>query len=181
LNGPSTTKNPIHLKFSTVRHVTSFLAGVVIIFGIPLLILLLLDIRRSQSTHSSQLLGLFDEELQSNSNSMVRLSIEDGGALLDENGGPITDDDLEDYLNVFESMSDAIERNLVDDVMLYELQGAYIEDAYQNGEVRDWIGEAREDDPDAYAGFEALARRYMKEDNLSTEPEIKGAPDKSTL
>ena len=172
-------KNPFRLKFSKVRDWTGFLAGVVTIVTLPVVVYELLDIKQNQYDPSVQLLGIFDQQLYNGSSLRVRHAIQSGGPLLEEHGGPIGDDELEDYLNILESISDARERQLIDEEMLYELEGDYFEKAYQNGEVRAYIGELRDQDPDSYSSFEQLAKKFLKEDNMPAEPEIKSLPQKS--
>jgi len=172
-------KNPIRLKFSSVRDWISLLAGLVTICGVPLIIFELLDIKQNQYDPSTQLLGIFDQQIYSGSSLRVRHAIESGGPLLEEHGGPVTDDELEDYLNIFESISDARNRYLIDEDMLYNLEGYYFEKAYLNAEVREYISEVRKEDPDFYSGFEELAKKFLKEDNIPAEPEIKNPPKQS--
>src|SRR5581483_2648834 len=133
------------IKFSAVEKVVTILSGIasiVTIAGFIIIYIQLRDIKKVGYDRSAQLLGLYDQEFFSGMNVEVRHAIErDDHPLLTEHGGSITDEQLEDYLNIFEALSDSSERGLIDPEMLYIYQSHYIEKAYLNEEVREYIDE----------------------------------------
>ena len=164
------------IKFSTIEKCVTILTGLAslaTIFSIVYVIVQLRDIKRNEYSHSVQIMGVFVQQFYSGANPDVRHAISSGGPILKENGGSITDGQLEDYLDIYETISDAYDRKLIDDEMLYIYESNYIKKAYQNDEIRDYIAEVRKEDPDFYTGFEALARKFLKQDDELPESEIK--------
>src|ERR1700693_4420507 len=158
-------------NFSKLAEWIAILSGVVTIVTLPIVIYQLFDIKKAKYDRSTQLLGIFDQEFYSGANLDVRHAIKRKGPLLKEHGGPITDEQLEDYLDVFEVLSDAYDRHLIEKDMLYTYESYYFEETYQNKEVQEYLSEARKEDPDFYQGFEELAKRFLAEDHKPTRLE----------
>ncbi len=90
----------------------------------------------------------------------VRKAIEDNVPILIENHGKLTDQDLDDYIGIFETMDGLRARKIVDSSLLDENFCVFISEAYNNVEVKSYITQVRNDanQQDIYSGFENLAK-----------------------
>jgi len=141
-----------------VRAITA-IAALVTIAGFPIALWQLADLREQRENRSIQILMLVDQQLSLDRNVEIRHAIERGVPVLRRNGGRQTDQELGDYLDVFEGLADAHEQTLVDLEAIYVWHSYHIEKAHQNKEVADYITRSRLEDPDFYTGFEALAKK----------------------
>lgn len=94
----------------------------------------------------------------------VRTAIDDGKPILVEHGGKATDQDLDDYLGMFEMYDGLIAKQIVDQSLIEENFSLYIVDASKNQEVRTYINEIRKEynDNGIYSGFDHLATAFSK-------------------
>ncbi|MBI3812110.1 MAG: hypothetical protein HY283_07885 [Nitrospirae bacterium] len=139
------------------------MAGLVTIIDLPIVLYQLSDLKTAKYDRSTQLLVMFDQEFYSGSNQTVTHALEHEGPLLKKNGGRITEEQLGDYLDVMESLSDVYHRGVIDKKMFADWEGRYIEEAYNNKEVREYIFEQQKDDLETYTHFEAVAKQFIKE------------------
>jgi hypothetical protein len=161
-------KSTIKKWISRGDHLIAFLAGVVAIIGIPVVYFQLKDINTAKVDRSTQLLMLSEQELYTPTNSAIRQAIRRGSPILQEHGGRFTSEDIEDYLDVFEGLSDAYDRDRINFDMLYYYRSDDIKEAYQNKEVRAVIAALQKDDPEYYAGFMEIAGQLTEEDRETT-------------
>ena len=85
--------------------------------------------------------------------------------LLAVNGGPVSDEELNNFLGIFEWIYSAKEVGILNDKIIKEMFSTDIMATYDNREVQDFIQQARRDyrDNDFFSGFESLAKRYRME------------------
>ena len=99
--------------------------------------------------------------------------IEEKTPLLKENGGSLSDYDLDDFLGYFELMSKFEKNGIIDLELIDETFGHYISLSWQNEEISKYIDELRKDTKDNryYEQFENLAKRIIKIENLHRKNE----------
>ncbi len=117
------------------------------------------DLENTQSNRSADLIFRFDERLDKTPYSKLRLAIENGRPLLKAHGGKFSDDDLEGYLDIWDSLNDVYSKGLISRDMFYNSYSYDIEKAYDNAEVQEYLKEIRKEDADFYSGFENLAKQ----------------------
>ena len=129
------------------------------------------DLEHGKSNRSMDLVLRFDERFSRPPFFGLRTAIENNKPLLKAKGGRFTDDDLEAYLNIFESLDEVYEKGLIDKDSLYNDYAYYIEKAYDNAEVQAFLKGIRTEDPDFYSGFESMAKQMR-----AMQPKEPGAP-----
>ena len=95
----------------------------------------------------------------------MRKDIESKIPSLVVNGGAFTVQDIDDYIGTFETMSDFMDRGVLDKDIIDNNFGAFIVDAYKNKEIYNYIIQLRKDlkSEDYYAGFEKFANEFSSE------------------
>lgn len=90
----------------------------------------------------------------------VRKAIESKKPILKSNGGQFTEQDLEDYIGYFEMLYGFTEQKILNLQLAEDNFGAYVEEAWVNKEVREYIGELRRtyNDEDIYIGSETWGK-----------------------
>ena len=94
----------------------------------------------------------------------VRQAINHKRPILQKNQGQSSEEDLDDYIGMFETMEGLRERKILDENLLNDNFCSYIVDAYQNKEVKEYIVYVRNypNSKDLYTGFEYLATHICK-------------------
>ena len=92
----------------------------------------------------------------------VRKAVEQDRPLFLVNGGEFSIQDIDDYIGMFETMSGFIERDIIDSDLIDENFGYYIDDAFDNKEIQNYIVELRKipGNEELYTGFEKLAKSF---------------------
>lgn len=92
----------------------------------------------------------------------VRQAIENNESILIQNSGKLTDQDLDDYLGMFEIMDDLKSRKIIDSDLLKNNFCFYIKGAYNNKEIKEYIIDIRKqnNNQDIYNGTEKLAKDF---------------------
>lgn len=158
------TKN--NWKFiSRAIEILNGLASLVIILGIIVTYLQFKDFTTGKYSRSARLLGVYDQQMFMGNNPQIRHTIESCKAVLIESGGHFTDNQLGDYIDVFESLSIASDKDLIDKNMLYDDLGYYIDITYLNPDVQRYL----KDNNDFYEGFKKLAKNspYLEKDKMN--------------
>lgn len=93
----------------------------------------------------------------------VRKAIESKKTIFESNGGPCSDQDVEDYIGYFESLYDLMEAKILNVKMTNGNFGYYVQEAYENEEIKDYIAKVRRDldDEELYIGFENWAKNNL--------------------
>ncbi len=103
----------------------------------------------------------FDDQLYKN----VRNSIEACQKLYKSNGGPYGHDDINKYLGFFEDLGYYQKREFLDNEIVAHFYGAYIIEAFEYPELKDYVARLRKNarQPDAFIEFERLAVEMKKD------------------
>jgi hypothetical protein len=117
------------------------------------------DIESNKANRSAEFIFKFDEKIYKPPLSGIRLLIESDKPILKEHGGAFSTDDLDRYLDIYETMHDVYVKGLIDEEMMDSAYGHVLGKAYDNAEVKAYLSEYRKEDPDFYSGFEDLAKR----------------------
>ena len=117
------------------------------------------DIESNKANRSAEFIFKFDEKIYKPPSSQIRLVIESGKPILKAHGGRFSSDDLERYLDIYETMHDVYVRGLINEEMIDSAYGHVLGKAYKNPEIQAYLSEIRKEDPDYYSGFEDLAKR----------------------
>ena len=139
-------------------------ASLVTIVGLPLAVLQLCDLREQRTLRAIQVAMYADQQLNSGSSVKIRHAIEKRRPILEENGGAFTREELSDYLDIFEALSDAYDRGQISRELLYIWHSYAIARAYEKEEIKRFVAEERKEDPDFYTGFEALGKVMLAEE-----------------
>src|SRR5215510_11787420 len=73
----------------------------------------------------------------------IRKAIEAKKPLLKSHKGEFTEEDVEDYIGTFDMVYGFVERGILDCDLADDNFGAYVEEAYTNKEIRDYISDLR--------------------------------------
>lgn len=145
-------------KKITIQHVTY----IVTIVGVVIAVLNFYHIKKIES---ARLIIEFDNHFINNKKNFEIMDKIDERKypILKLNGGTILSGDLERYLGEFELMNNFYDNRLISEEMLYDSYSYYIEEAYKNKEIIDYIKQIRlaEKSPDLYLGFEQLAKKFL--------------------
>jgi hypothetical protein len=117
------------------------------------------DIESNKANRSAEFIFKFDEKIYKPPSSQIRLAIESGKPILKTHGGRFSSDDLNRYLDIYETMHDVYVKGLIDEEMMDSAYGHVLGKAYANREIQAYLGEFRKEDPAYYSGFEDLAKR----------------------
>jgi len=117
------------------------------------------ELESSKSNRSADFIFRFDDKLDKEPYRKLSHAIQDNKPILKEHGGKFTSDDLEGYLDIFESLHDVWTRGLITEEMLYSAYSYEIMKAANNSEVQAYLSGIRREDSDFYSGFDDLAKR----------------------
>jgi len=129
--------------------------GTVALLGIA--IWQLNDLRDQRMNRTVQSLMLTDQQLTQGASVPIRHAIERGGWVLKQNGGQYSEEDLGDFLDVFDGLAFAFERGLIDLEWIYIWHSYSIMKAYRNAEAVEYIKKAQMENPVFYESFQKLA------------------------
>jgi hypothetical protein len=116
------------------------------------------DLSDTKANRSIDLVFRFDERLSKPPLVKVRTAIENNRPILKANHGKFTDEDLEGYLDLLDSLNDVYMTGLISKDIFYNAYSYDIVKAYDNAEVQSFLKESRIEVPDSYSGFERLAK-----------------------
>jgi hypothetical protein len=85
----------------------------------------------------------------------VRKAIDDKKPILSAKGGKCSEQDVEDYIGYFEMLYGMITSRIIDATIVSDNFGGYVEQAYINKEIRDYIDDLRRElnSEELYEGF----------------------------
>ena len=99
----------------------------------------------------------------------VRRAIESKKPILESKSGNCSYQDVEDYIGYFESLYGLMEAKILNVKMTDDNFGNYVEEAYKNEEIKDYIAELRRElnEEELYIGVDKWAKddlpKYIKE------------------
>lgn len=150
-------------------------ASFVTILGLPLALLQLNDLREQRTSRGMQGLLMMDQQLNTESNRTIRHRILTGRPLLKPTG-PVTPEELGDYIDTLESLAAMRDQGQVDLDTVNDWFGDIIGRTYRNAEVLAFMRQQQDEDPDVYTGFEDLAKELpAPTPPKRPKPEIKPA------
>jgi len=93
----------------------------------------------------------------------VRKAIESKKPIFESKGGQCSDQDVEDYIGYFDTLYEFMESNILNVKMTNDNFGYYVEEAYKNEEIKNYITALRRelDDEELYSGFENWAKNNL--------------------
>lgn len=147
------------------RHISGILVliqTVALIASVYLLREQINDLQDTKSSRSADFIFRFNEQLDKPPLSKLRIAIVSGKPILKKNGGKFDEDDLEQYLDLWEGLNDLYVKGLISKEMFYNSYSYDIDKAYSKAEVQSFVKESRKESPDFYTGLENLAKE-MKE------------------
>ena len=127
------------------------------------------EIESGKASRSADFILRFDERLTREPFQKIRSAIENGKPILKAHGGKFSEDDLEGYLDILDSLNDVYSKGVISKDLFYNSYSYDIENAYDNSEVKAYLKDIRKEDPDFYSGFEKLAIE-MKQMKPRTNP-----------
>lgn len=77
-----------------------------------------------------------------------------------DNGGNFTTDELDLFLSVYNQLSDAYDKGLVSEELLYGNFSDGLMRAYQNKEIQEYLKKIRIENEDYFRGFDNLAELF---------------------
>ena len=116
------------------------------------------DLQDTKSSRSADFIFKFNEQLNRAPLARLRLAIVGRKPILKKNGGKFSEDDLEEYLDLWEGLNDIYVKGLINKEMFYNSYSYDIGKAYDNAEVQTFVKESQREAPDFYTGFENLAK-----------------------
>lgn len=132
-----------------------------VVIGVVFAMVQIRDVRNMQS---AQLMLDFNNQLNTEINSRIITSIEDGHPLFKENSGNFTTTDIDKYLSVYELLYGTRDAGLITDNMLYSGFSYDILKTYDNQEIQQYLKKIRIENKDLFAGFDALAQSLKLSD-----------------
>ena len=116
------------------------------------------DIENTKSNRSADFIFRFDERLAKSPFSELALAIQRNQPILKAHGGKFSEDDLQGYLDLWESINPEYVAGLISKEMAYNSYSNDIQKAYDNPEVQTFVKESQKESPEFYTGFENLAK-----------------------
>jgi hypothetical protein len=141
--------------------VLRFIEIIVLIVGLYLVIVQISDSRKVSSGQIALDMGrdIYSNERYKNNPQIIKL-IQRHQPILVSNGGSIEEEDLDNLLGEWDSISNFNQLGILPDDLVYKEFSFDIEEAYNNKEIRDYIKRIRKDynDDSLYSDFEWLAK-----------------------
>jgi hypothetical protein len=128
------------------------------------------DLPDTKASRSVDLVLKFDERLSKPPFLKLRTAVEYNKPILRANHGKFTEEDLESYLGILDSLNDVYRQGLITKDLFYSAYSYDIEKAYDNAEVQTYLKEIRKEDPDFYSGFERLAKEIKSAPSPAASP-----------
>lgn len=101
------------------------------------------QIKKNSVKYSADVILYLDNELNISTNKGIKLAIENKDSVLINNGGKYTKEDLERYLDIFETLNDFYYSDLITERMVCVNFSVLISDTYKNKEVKEYVAESR--------------------------------------
>ena len=117
------------------------------------------EIEDTKLMRSADLMLRFDERLDHEPYPKLRSVIESGKPILKAHGGKFSEDDLEGYLGIFDSLNDLYEKGMINRDLFYNEYSFDVEKLYDHPEVQSYLTEIRKAESDYYIGVDSLAKK----------------------
>lgn len=151
-------------KFGWIEteRILRFVEVMAVVIGVIFATIQIRDVRNMQS---AQLMLDFNNQLNTDVNSSIISSIEDGSPLFKQNSGNFTSTDIDKFLSVYELLYNTRDAGLITDNMLYSGFSYDISKTYDNQEIQQYLKKIRINNKDFFGGFDALAKSLKLSDN----------------
>lgn len=144
-------------KFITIFQTLLLLGGLFIGY---------IELRNLRETTSGTLSLQLFEDISSDrvfkNNPKIIQAIINGKPILEKNGGSLSEDDLDNYLILFNWADAANKSGILSDKMIYNLHSDLLINSYNNQEIKKYINELQKENPYYYLGFVDLVQRMSK-------------------
>ena len=117
------------------------------------------EIEDAKLTRSADLVIRFDERLSKQPYLKLESTIANGKPILKTHGGKFSEDDLEGYLGIFDSLNDLYEKGMINKDLFYNEYSYDAEKLYDNLEVQSYLKEIRKEEADYFIGVDNLAKQ----------------------
>jgi hypothetical protein len=118
------------------------------------------QVKISQNATYMDYMFKFDQKFSENDNHNIARAIENNQKILKANGGSFNEDELDDYLGVYEDLDEALKHDLISAELVYNDFWDDLVAAYQDKEVQSYIARIQKDDPDCFIGFQELGKKF---------------------
>ncbi len=133
-----------------------------VVFGTLLIIIQIKDLRNTNYGLTSLELtrDLYSDKTYSVNPKIIKI-IHEEKSLLKINGGPISDEELNNFLGLMEWIDSANDVGILNEKIIYEMFSVDILAAFRNKEIQEYINQTRKDwnDGSFSLGFENMAKR----------------------
>jgi hypothetical protein len=117
------------------------------------------EIDDSKLTRSADLILRFDERLGRQAYPKLESTIASGKPILKAHGGKFSEDDLEEYLGIFDSLNDLYEKGMINKDLFYNEYSYDAVKLYDDAEVQSYLKDIRKEEADYYIGVDNLANQ----------------------
>ena len=143
-----------------------------VILGVILIIIQIRDLRNSNYglTSLEVMRDLYSGKTYQANPKIIEI-LHQETPLLQYNSGPISDEELNNFLGVLEWINSANNVGILNEKIIYEMFSVDILTAYKNKEVKEYIDQSRKDwgDNEFFSGFENIAKKMeiLEKQNLN--------------
>jgi hypothetical protein len=117
---------------------------------------------KDQSLQEIQFLREFKKELTTGVNGQIYDSIVRGEKILKLSGGKFSDEELKEYISLFNQLSLVAGRKFINGDIVYSFFYFYIANTFENKEVQAYLQILRKNSPNRYSGLNGLYK-YIKD------------------
>lgn len=118
------------------------------------------DLSQNKDTRYIDYILSFDEKLNQYPNIEIINAIEDNKPILKENGGKFSTHDMDNFLSVYNQLSDVRDYGLVTDDLIENNFSDGLLKAYSNIEIKKYLKKIRQEDDTFFLGFDELANFF---------------------
>ncbi len=141
-------------RILTILQIISIIAGLTFI-GVQLKNIAY-NQRLDQALREIEFLREFKKELTDGINNQIYVTIVKGGPILKQNGGKFSDEELKEYISLFNQLGFVAGKQFIDGRTIYSFFYFYIAHTYEDKEIQAYLKILRVDSPDRYSGLDSL-------------------------
>src|SRR5205814_5492203 len=86
----------------------------------------------------------------------IRAAVESDRPILKAHGGEFSEDDLEGFLNIYETLAVVYYKGLIAKDVFVSVYGHELQKTFANNEIQEYLKLIRKEDPTFYSGGESL-------------------------
>ena len=150
-------------KIAVLISVFSLIISIIILpLSFYLNLLQIKDLSQTKDTRYIDYTMSFDNKLNEGQNLGIMNAIEDNKPILKDNGGKSSTHDLDNFLGIYNQLSDVRSHNLVTDELIENNFSDGLLKAYNNIEIQSYLSNIRKEDETYFTGFDELANLFKK-------------------